>query len=216
VNTTAHSPETFGYTLYPSRRPSEVGYSRLDVTFRAQPTGLHFDPEALRLTVAAPQGGLDSLKVAHPWVGERHYQACAGQVDLSDRLDKKVEAFTFGGELSIASFGEETCASLQSAAPLLLCRSLESVPSMLAQESEILLAERRAAWSHAPQVFEQRMVNAAPLVLYQACLHAILRRFEHFPNPGEEIVHFVHVLRAELTALRDDGLGEPPALDQIL
>ncbi len=200
--------EAKGYALYPPRRPSDPGYSQLDVFFRSEPTGVHFDPEALRLVVVYPHGGIDQLKVAHPWISERRYRVCPGQIDLSDRFGKKVEAFTFGGILSIEPVDEkETNCSVKSLAPILLYRSLDAIPTLLAQESEILLAERRAIWGHDPETFDQRMAVLDPPVFYLACLQAILARFEHLPGPDEEIRKFRHVLQTELTAFRDDGQG---------
>jgi hypothetical protein len=212
-------PDNKGYILHPPRRPSDPGYSQLDVVFRSEPTGFHFDPEAMRLMVVYPHGGVDQLKVAHPWISERRYQVCPGQIDLSDRFGKKVEAFTFGGVLSIEPVDEkETFCSLQSLAPILLYRSLDAIPTLLAQESEILLAERRAVWGHDPDTFDQRLAALDPQVFYVTCLEAILARFDHLPGPDDEIRKFRHVLHTEITALQENGRGQVVAkrLEDIL
>ena len=52
-----------GYTFSPKRRPSEPGYSRLDILITPKPSGLHFDPKSVTLTIYSEKRGLDLLAI---------------------------------------------------------------------------------------------------------------------------------------------------------
>jgi hypothetical protein len=190
-----------GYTLSPGRRPSEPGFSKLTAVLRDAPSGMHFDPEYACLSVAADGGSLASLAVQHPWNGELRYRACAGQINLIDRKGKQVDLFTFGSDVSLTVKEEETRLVLVSLAPLLLSREYHSAPALLAQETEILLAQRRAHWQDAPEEFDHRLCQVEPLSLYFACLHTILQRFERMDQHALFSVQFKQMLKTEIEAV---------------
>lgn len=209
-----------GYVLHPPRRPSEPGYSRLDALLLPQPSGQHFDPYFLRLWVATGDGkqadrqGISHQTIEHPWNGEERLRVCAGQVDLVDRYGKQLDAFTFGGELRIDAADEHTGVALLSPAPILLMHDLRAdsgngpVATLLAQETEILLAQRRAFWEATPEEFEQRLARVEPLKLYLTCLQAIQQRFTRLPSASENMIQqFRHMLRLEIRAVQEQAPG---------
>lgn len=209
----------FGYYFHSREHSDSPGHPRLDVLLRSVPTGKHFDPEKLSLTVASEPRGTEFLRIHHPWPWLEQYQACAGRVILQDRKGKKVEAFTFGGDLRIESQEMLTACFLSSPAPILELIGTSSIPVMLAEETEIMFAERRADWEPDHSAFEDRLTAADPLTLYCTCLEALKEKFERYPSRGEEFIQqFVHFLYTEIKTLHelDKWPGSIPTLAEIL
>jgi hypothetical protein len=78
-----------------------------------------------------------------------------------------------------------------------------SVPAILAEESEIILAERRAFWSKEGD-FEARLAAVEPLQFYMACLDFLRKEYEgDFPKDSPSISLFKNFLRGEINALRE-------------
>lgn len=216
-----------GYTFHPRLYPQAPGHPQLDITLRATPTGLHFDPKWVRIAVASANKGIEFLTVRHPWQWEERYRACAGHVSLQDHKNKVVETFTFGGDLQIMSEKDRTMCILSSSAPIVevLPEPLTRGPSvhmMLVEEVEALIAQRRAAWDreHAPATFDRRLAATDPLSLYVACLETLNEKYAHFPHEAEdELTHqFVAFLRAESKALHQMGTWplRVPSLTELL
>jgi hypothetical protein len=209
------SPRDLGYTLYAPRRASEPGHAGVEVVFRTLPSGLHFDPEWATLWVVSDSGGMDSLMVEHPWLGDETYRVCAGQVDIGDRRGHKLDIFTFGGELSFSWTEAQTSMRLVSPAPILVSFRPHSVPAVLAEEVEIALAQRRAAWGEDTEAFARRLAAVKPLSLYVACLAEILQRWEQFPRREGFGVQFKHALQLELTDVHSE-VGVRQTLEDLL
>ena len=198
-----------GYVFTPGRRPSEPGYSRLDIALRDTPSEHHFDPSSVRAMVAHEQT-VDYWTIEHAWSGEKSLRICAGPLDLADRKNKRVEIFSFGGQLAIE--GQDTLTSIvfTSPAPILILRAVESVSSLLAQEAEILLAQRCAALESHPGEFDRRLIEVDPMVLYRSILHAVLARLEALPRNDIELwQQFQHMLKVETRILQDEFHNEP-------
>lgn len=208
-----------GYRFHQKRGPYEPGYPGLDIFLHADPTGHHFDPERVGLTIAAvtlQSTGTEHLAIHHGWHGLDHYTVCASRIVLHDREDKIVEAFTFGGEVHITPEPELTTVSLVSPAPILnlVHKYPLSIPLRLAAEVEVLLAQRRAEWAQRdPTRFGLLLAEADPRTLYRSCLLALTERFAHFPKTGnEEIGRFIHFLQGavkELEEVPDEGQAIP-------
>ena len=208
-----------GYFFHHRERPNAPGHPQLDVLMRSVPTEKHFDPEQLSLTVASEHRGTEFLRVHHPWSWLEQYRVCAGRVILKDRKDKKVGAFTFGGDLHIESEEMLTTCFLTSPAPILELIGTSSIPVLLAVETEIIFAKRRAEWVHDPAIYDKRLSAADPLILYIACLEAIGDKFERYPSRGDEFIQqFVQFIRVEIKTLHE--LHEwplyVPRIDELL
>jgi hypothetical protein len=188
-----------GYTLHPPRRHSEPGYSGLDVILECVPTGRHFDPQRMRLGIADETGGICMVMLGHPWIGGCHQRACAGPVDVFGYGDKRLEVFTFGGDIVIKPCDECTLITLNSDAPILVRVSTYSTASLFMEEAEALLAMRRGAWGHDPEAFDHRLALAQPLELYHASADVILGRLKALPvTEGDIEERLMSQLRAEL------------------
>jgi len=197
--------DTLGYNLFPKLWPESPGVPRVDFVFRAEPTGVHFDPEKMRIPVATPAGDIRLETIRHPWHRDtRDLQVVAGRIILEDRFEKRVEFFTLGGKLSILSEEACTVAELTSPAPIIELSLVGSVPERLAEEIDAMLAKRRAFWEGHPYAFEQRLIAANPLVLYAACLVTFHASFERFPyHAVDDLTDFIHFLGQEIAALQN-------------
>ncbi len=208
-----------GYFYHPRERPNAPGHPRLDVLLRSVPSGKHFDPMRVRLSIVTKLGRIEFIKVRHPWPLLDHYRACAAGIILQDCKGNIVEAFTFGGDLRIETEdGLSTCV-LTSPAPILELIETSSIPVILSEETEILLAERRAGWAHDPSIYDKRLSAADPLILYIACLEAIRKKFEHIPTEESELIRefgqFIHVEIKTLRELHEWPLYIP-LIDELL
>ena len=194
----------YGFYFYSREYSESPGHPRLDVLLRSVPTGKHFDPEKLSIAVASEHRGAELLKINHPWPGQEQYRACAGRVILQDRKDKKVEAFTFGGELRIESEKTLTACFLTSPAPIIERIGTSSIPELLAEETEIIFAERRADWEPDQSTFKDRLRAADPFTLYCICLESLREKFERYPSKEDEFIQqFVLFLNTEIKTLHE-------------
>lgn len=193
-----------GYLFYPPAQEHAPGHSRLDVFIREHPTGRHFDPESAQAMVVAGDGCAAVITVRHPWPHFAEYRLCAGRITVADRKGKEMEAFTFGGKLLIEPQKAVTRCALASDAPIIHLIDSFSVEGLLAEETEVLLAERRAAWLADADTYERRLSALEPLTLYVVCLKALDEKFAHSHGSDEDHRHrFLHFLRAEQQRLSD-------------
>ena len=212
-------PYDLGYTFYPPRNHHDPGHPRLDIFLRPSPTELHFDPEKVELLVVSPKEDFDNLVVSHPWTGIRDYRILPGRILIRDRLDKTAKAFTFGGQLEIHPEEKQTVCTIQSGAPILSLTIERSVAVVLAEEVEIILAERRAARATDLSGFEDRLKSIDPLSLYLASLNTLRLRYKKFPSSVDSLTQkFGHFLLVESQAVQ--GLHPSPSqlktLDELL
>jgi hypothetical protein len=192
-----------GYVFYPHRRVSEPGYPRLDVFLRHVPTEHHFDPLKVRLRVVDNELGVLTLTVDHHWENSKDYLVCAGPFYLVDRNDKRLDGFTFGGQIHIEPGSDYALVSLRSAAPILFAEE-NATENLLLEETEILLAERQASRENTHKLFEQHLIEADPLELYHAMLVAIAENYRHrSPTGNEQVLKLTHMLRLEIEAVAE-------------
>lgn len=205
-----------GFIFYP-RQAGSPGSPRLDVIMHTTPTYRHFDPERLTLPTATDGDSLSRFTFHHPWSGQTRYRVCPGRITIGDRIGKKVYAVSFGGHLTVISDPEESVFILTSPAPILSIIERRALATMLANEVEILLAERRARLD--PRRFEEKLAQVRPLPFYAACIEALQDRFLHLPVAADSsLQHLEHFLRQEPTRLRALSLWPDPvpALDELL
>ncbi|MBN2146335.1 MAG: hypothetical protein JW726_03060 [Anaerolineales bacterium] len=215
---------SYGYFFHTRRYAHAPGYPQVDILLRNAPTGEHFDPQLVTMPVQmvidhTGEEFVAQLEVQRPWVGGGSYRVLAGPVDLIDFYGVKVDLFTFGGELLIRNDPVETFLSLQSTAPILELTSMSSIPRTLAEEVEILMAERRSEWLSDMDGYEKRLMDASPEVFYAACLQTLHEKFIHFPGLETELMQdFCSFLWGEIDALKDqDAWPENvPCLEDIL
>lgn len=214
--------DLLGYNFHVRNGTNAPGCSQLDVTLRPQPTRLHFDPEKIHLTVAAPSGDVQRMTITRGWnSGPEPAHVCAGRIVLEDRLEKRVQFMTLGGSLTSAQEdGGVTLCHLFSPAPIIELARGRDVPEILAEEIEGLLARRRAFWDGRRREFDRRLAEAAPEQLYAACLSTLRRkfgemRFTSAEDDAARLSQFIDVEMATLYGSSGRALSVP-ALEDIL
>jgi len=180
-----------GYHFWPKHHPHAIGHPGLDIHITGTPTQRHYDPRTIRLLVYAsggslPEEGIGHLTVIHPWAHHESYQVAPGMIIITDRKDKKVEAFTFGGTLIIDSGKDGTTCTIQSDAPILEVDAHQPALMKLVEEVEIVLAKARANWIEEMETFETMLAEIPPSLLFSAILESLIKQFQHV-TPAEEV-----------------------------
>jgi hypothetical protein len=211
--------EGLGYQLLPKTHRDSPGGSGLVVAIRKEPTLQHFDPEMVRLRLPDRRGMVKwrSLSLLSPDPGSD--RVCAGHVILSDRIDKRVEFYTFGGSLQVISAHDAHVYAVRSTAPVLeLVAEEDTIPDQLAAETESLLSQLEVQWGHDEHGFSRRLAEIEPLQFYVGTLQSLIAKCEH-NHPLEETLHeLCGMLRREKGWLTSQGLwpAAPPMLEDLL
>jgi hypothetical protein len=146
-------------------------------------------------------------------------RVCPGQVVLTDRFDKRLEFYTFGGSLELIAVPDGQVYALQSPAPVLeLVEEEETPANQLADETASLLAGAQARWGRNELGFNRRLAEIAPLPLYLGILQSLLEQYEQC-HPLEAVYHdLCGLLRREKAWFRSQGLWphEPYLLERLL
>lgn len=211
--------ENFGYYLLPSSHPDSPGYTGLLTAIRKQPTGMHYDPKTLRLPLRDAKDTITWRTLSCQSPAPDSSQVCPGRVILSDRSDKRIEFFTFGGLLEITSEQGEMICLLRSAAPILeLTVPEETIPDQLAAETESLMAASHARWGRNDEGFSRRLADVDPFQFYLASLNSILQHCEHVHALEFTYHEFCEALHREKNWLVAEGLwsANPPMLEDLL
>jgi hypothetical protein len=111
------SVRDLGYQLLPRTHRDSPGGSGLVVALRKEPTGKHFDPKAIRVRLRDVHGVAKQRSLSLLSQAPDSDRVCPGRVILTDRMDKRVEFFTFGGSLQVISAPDAQVYALRSSAP---------------------------------------------------------------------------------------------------
>jgi len=213
-----------GYRFYPKLYPHSAGYPRLDITIVKIPSERHFDPDEVQLLVFSSADGhrlqrIEHLKVFHPWPYQSSYQVAPGMIMISDRKDKKVEAFSFGGILQINVGDENTRCVIESDAPIIEINLVNRTVMELVEEVEIILAKRRAIWAHDEKKFEALLAKIPPLQLYTTCIEELIVQLKHtFGHDISNTQDLYQFIVAEKKGLMTEGLWpeKVPSISEII
>jgi hypothetical protein len=146
-------------------------------------------------------------------------RVCPGHVILRDRIDKRVEFFTFGGSLEILSTPDAQVYVLRSPAPVLeLVAKEETLADQVAAETESLLGQAEALWRHDECGFNRRLAEIEPLQFYESTLHSLIEKCEHSHSLEVTYRELHSALRQEKAWLVGQGLwpADPPLLQDLL
>ena len=199
-----------GYQLLPQTHRYSPGGSGLLVAIRKEPTGKHYDPETMHLHLRDVHGMAKQRSLSLLSPGPDSDRVCPGHVILSDRLDKRVEFFTFGGSLEVIPAPDAQVYVLRSPAPVLaLVAEEETVADLLAAETEALLGQVQVHWGKDEHGFNRRLAETEPLEFYVGTLHSLIENYEHC-HPLEETLHeLCDMLHREKEWLIGQGLWPP-------
>jgi hypothetical protein len=196
-----------GYVFYPYKTIDHPGHPRLDVIISRKPTYRHFDPERVNFPVVSQtEDFVKHVVIRHPWTLKKRYRVCAGRIVLTDLQGKRIEAFSFGGDLQIVSDAEHTICVLQSRAPIFSLHALHDLPTWITVESEIILARQRAHWDPKhPHEFQTHLATLDPLLLYASCLQTIQDKHCDLYLEEEELDHQgLHFVQTEIHRLQEN------------
>jgi len=200
--------EGWGYRTYPRLEGGEFGYARLLVAIRKEPTLEHYDPQRLRFRLR-DDGGEVRWRTATwlvPVLESGHI--CPGLVVLTDRRDRRVEFFTFGGTVEVISDPSVLIYAFKSVAPILeLVGPRETVSDHLAYEAEVILAELEERWDEQYDTgFAERLSEIDPATLYAATVNTVLQRYRGSAALQQAYSAFYAALEKEKGYLSARGL----------
>jgi hypothetical protein len=215
------NPKTleFGYWFSPSESKGAPGGNRLEIVLPESPSGEYFTPISVHLSVKSRQGFTEKLKITHPWSFGKSYQLIPGVIEIIAVDDKKVEAFTLGGDLEVEIQGTLTACIVTSPAPIFEITTIGLVENLFIEELEITLAERRAALLNDSLDYDARIINIPPLELYAAILNAMIDKFDHSHHKEDlQLLELINLLHSEKRRLQDEGLKPllTPPLEELL
>jgi len=199
----SHEPD-LGYIFFPSEIPHYPGHPRLDVILTELPTERHFDPTRVQYQIVSRQNRAEHLSVHHPWTAGELYRVGVGRIFIRDRIDKTVEAFSFGGELRIFSDPPRTICVLTSPAPIFDLWQTPSLPMWLTAEVEILLAEQKVKGLQSTRdELDLHLGKVDPFLLYASCLKAL--HDKSWPLSEDEYGAGPHFVRNEIKRIEQAG-----------
>ena len=204
-----------GYWFEPYNDPHLPGHPKMLVILCAQPTHQHYDPESIEVP-SVKDSHLTIHRIHHLAPQHETVRVCAGTIIIRDRVNKEVEVFSLGGEMTVNSQLDLTACTYTSPAPIFDLLSDYSLDTLLAEEIEILLAQRRAAWAGHPAQFEARLARAEPRSLYIACLKVLHERYAQCSVPIDDPdYHLIHFLRSQ-ACVGPEGLISSAAINLSL
>jgi hypothetical protein len=199
-----------GYVFQPDPDHGSIGYALLKVVLRAKPTGLHFDPSAVIVTSVMPDGRIHSTTIRHPsYSATDAGKLIAGRILLHDHKGKVVEAFSFGGDLTVTSQEELTICLITSPAPIIALARTEPMPTLLVEEVETLLAHEHAVLDQHGEDFEGHLAQIEPSLLYCACLGELHKKLSISSGViagSPEMRHLIEFLPSEIARLQEQRL----------
>jgi hypothetical protein len=211
--------DNWGYQISPESDYYSAGYNELDIAIRERPTNRHYDPESVRLQVKDRDGFASwiTLELGSSFRDSRH--VCPGRIILHDRVDKRVQFFSFGGSLEVSAEPGAVVYSLHSTAPVLgLSELAQRVTDQFIFEIEAIMGERRANWGVNDAGFDQRLAEADPLPFYLASVFSILVRLKDIPALQQSLADLYAMLSRERAWLQemDYWPASPPRLEELL
>ncbi len=203
--------ENSGFDMVARPHPRSPGYGALLVAMRRIPTERHFDPEAIQLFVSEGRGypAAATLHMASE-LGDRN-RVCPGQIEIVDRLNKRLGFFTFGGEIDVAVGPQVSVFSIRSQAPILHLSNgfTDEMADQLASGTEALWARLRVRWGVNDSAFMRRLASIHPLELYAATLESLHVSYQDSPILRQTFPEFYGMLRRELQWVESpDVLGK--------
>ena len=205
---TATDAHGWGYRVFPRPDGGGLGYDKLLVAIREQPTEHHFDPERLRFRLRGPDGEVVWRTASWRVPVEQSGRICPGPVEFLDRYEKEVEFFTFGGFVRRIPDASALIYLFESGAPILeITPQEETIADQLTYEARVVLGRVEEQWEEQhDEEFPQRLTEIDPFSLYTAILSEILRRYRRV-STLDQAYHALHkALRNEKQRLSASGL----------
>ena len=203
-----------GYHLLPPHHPDGLGHSGLLIAIRPKPTHHHYDPYRLELHVRDMDGDVRSRTLSWLSPAVRGTHVCPGRIMLVDRNDRCKEFYTFGGVLEIITRPDILVCSIHSPVPILeLDVDSDTVPDLLAAETESLLAKTKSDWGQDSRDFNRRLAEIDPVEFYMGALHSITNLFKQAPAVAHVDQELADAIQHEKRWLVEQDLWSAAPLD---
>jgi hypothetical protein len=211
--------DNWGYQLFPESHYYSAGYNELDIFIREKPSDRHYDPESVRLQLRDRYGFArwTTLEVGSAFKESRH--VCPGRVILHDRVDKRVQFFSFGGSLEAVTNSGGVMYCLRSSAPVLgLNQPAQRATDQFVFETEEMIGKLKAEWEVNDAGFDQRLAQVDPLQFYLASVFSVLAHLKDAPALQQSFAGLYAMLSRERTWLRETGHWptSPLRLEELL
>jgi hypothetical protein len=207
----------WGYYVLPQEPVHRLGCAGLLVALREKPSRVHFDPENLHLRLKEEDAARwVTLTFESPLLEAG--EICPGRATLSDRFEKHVDFFTFGGALTGCADPDEVIYTLESSAPMLeLTSHQDDLPNQLTAEVEMMLGVFQADWGTDDDGFAHRLAELDPFEFYIASLQSILMRYNQAHALRETYHPLYEILQEEKEWLIESGQWPPqvPTLEKL-
>ncbi len=199
--------ENSGFELLDRPHPRSPGYSELAVAIRRIPTEQHYDPEAIHLSISEGQGYPSHTTLYMESDLGARTRLSPGQVEIADRVNKRLGFFTFGGNIDVAEAPDVTIYTLRSPAPILgLSNGFhDDMADQLASGTEALWARVTVPWGLNDNAFMRRLASIHPLELYAATLESLTASYQESPILRQTFPDFYAMLRRELQWVQSEG-----------
>lgn len=211
----------WGFAVFFPFVPARPGFRVLAVAMRPRPTRAHYDPERMRLALQRGRNHPELTTLHWDSVLPRGVGVGPGMIVLSDRVDKRVTFYTFGGHMEAIRDGLPrggTLYTLSSPAPILPLNMTGSIglEDQLAAASEALLARMRARQRCRGQDPDALLAQLDVVNLYGGCVESLYTRYRRSSSLMATFPHFYRLLQRERNWLLEDGAGRLTALEQQL
>ncbi|MGD2246603.1 MAG: hypothetical protein PVI11_08660 [Candidatus Aminicenantes bacterium] len=172
------------YAIHEERKDPKAGFHRLDIILRETTEDQLYGVREIELRLLTPERKQDAIRgnkttFTHQWKQDKTYKVVPGRIYLTYEGGKKLEFFTFGGNISIQGDEEKTHCTLESPAPIFQLNEVETLNTAFIEEVEILLAQEHAKWGDDDQVYWKHITQTPPLTLYASCLFTLQEKLEH-------------------------------------
>ncbi len=212
--------EQLGYYFHPTRRAGSPGHPQLDVNLYGEATEKHFDPHRVTFWAISLGGDVTRITIMHPWHGPQQLRLCAGRMAIVDRTDKTVEAFLWGGDLTITGHDTHTRCEFTSSAPIIHLQDTQTMPTVLVSEFEAMLAQLQARWGGDDTGFRKKLATVEPFPLFVAGLVTIKARLAAAPANlhGQRYQQAAHLINQTIQTIQanDRWPVSPPDLSDLL
>jgi hypothetical protein len=183
---TVYHMQRWGFEVFDSWPGPGPGYLRLLVALRPEPTLEHFDPECLTLTFLDGQNIPHRTGITRETLIHGKVRVCPGHVAVSDRVNKRVEFYCYGGTLEVIEVNDVEQYRLlcfESEAPILALHSSlrQGMEDLLADSSEALVARMRAVWEDDTELL-RRMEAMGSLQFFTGCIESLYHMYHEAPD----------------------------------
>jgi hypothetical protein len=209
----------WGYYPLPKSHSHSPGCSGLLIAIRSEPTEEHFDPESIQLCLESGRGVSEEYELTLSLPEGETGRVCPSRITLRDRVNERVDFFTFGGMLEVTTQPGEALYAFHSPAPILELEGFEeTLADQLASEAELWLGEMEAQWRLNEEGFNRRLAEVEPLQFYSAVLTSTLHKFEESEALQDTFPEFYEMLQQERDWMsrQEQWPDEPSPVEKLL